>query len=534
MIKLGLKFFMVCLCSLSALAQTVQDDFEGNGTITTWYGDGLNIDLNFVNPYLETINTSNTVLQYNDIGGLFANLRFDVLANFDLSVNNTFSFKIYVPSSSITGTQPNQVSLKLQNRFLGAPWSTQTEIIKPIALDQWQEVTFNFADDNFINLDAGSADPISRVDFNRVLIQVNGENNTDFVTAYIDDFLYDGLIDIPVVPEFDHLIWSDEFNGSGAIDGSKWFHQTLLPNGESWFNNEIQHYTNRLTNTFQSEGNLNLVAKQETFTDQGVTKQYTSARLNSKFAFTYGKIEVRAKLPTGVGTWPAIWMLGKNIIEPGAYYSDAFGTTPWPACGEIDIMEHWGDNQNFVQSAMHTPSSSGGTINKGGQIVPTASTAFHVYTLVWTDEQMIFSVDDNVHYIYNPEVKNADTWPFDDQQYLLFNVAILPNINPNFTEDAMVIDYVRVYQEAPLSVDNQIVDAIALYPNPTSSYVTLKTNTNTVGAKVRIYNVLGQEMIQFNLNSIEQTLDISGFSKGIYILNLVTSDATFTKKIVKN
>ena len=90
----------------------------------------------------------------------------------------------------------------------------------------------------------------------------------------------------------------------------------------------------------------------ETYNNQGQTKQYTSARLNSKFAFKYGKIVCRAKLPTGIGTWPAIWTLGKNIDENGAYWDNlGFGTKSWPACGEIDIMEHWGSNQNYVQSA---------------------------------------------------------------------------------------------------------------------------------------------------------------------------------------
>ena len=243
-----------------------------------------------------------------------------------------------------------------------------------------------------------------------------------------------------------NLVWSDEFNGTGAVDNTKWFHQTQLPDGNSWYNGEVQHYTNLITNTYQNSGALNLVAKKETYTNQGVTKQYTSARLNSKFAFKYGKVEVRAKLPSGVGTWPAIWMLGKNIIEPGGYWSATYGTVNWPASGEVDIMEHWGSNQNYVQSAMHTPSSYGGTVNLGGQVISTASTAFHIYTLVWTAEKMEFAVDGNIHYTYNPTVKNASTWPFDAEQYLLLNLAIQGNITSNFTQGAMEVDYVRVYQ----------------------------------------------------------------------------------------
>ena len=114
---------------------------------------------------------------------------------------------------------------------------------------------------------------------------------------------------------YDTLVWADEFNIDGSLDTTKWWQQTVLPNGTSWWNGEIQHYTDRDTNANVSAGNLHLTALRESYSNQGVTKDFTSARLNSKFAFTYGRVEVRAKLPTGVGTWPAIWMLGQNIAE---------------------------------------------------------------------------------------------------------------------------------------------------------------------------------------------------------------------------
>ena len=113
-----------------------------------------------------------------------------------------------------------------------------------------------------------------------------------------------------------NLIWADEFNTNGNVNQEKWFQQTQLPNGYSWYNNELQHYTDEIENSYVSNGTLKIVAIKENYTDQGHTKPYTSARLNSKFAFTYGKVEVRAKLPSGQGTWPAIWTLGKNISEP--------------------------------------------------------------------------------------------------------------------------------------------------------------------------------------------------------------------------
>lgn len=246
--------------------------------------------------------------------------------------------------------------------------------------------------------------------------------------------------------QFTNLVWSDEFSIDGAVNSANWFHQTQLPDGGNWYNGEVQHYTNRQANSNVSAGTLKITAKKENFTDQGVTKEYTSARLNSKYAFTYGRVEVRAKLATGTGTWPAIWMLGKNVIETGGFWTATYGTVSWPACGEIDIMEHWGNNQNYVQSAMHTPSSYGGTVNLGGQTIPTASSAFHVYSLVWTAQKMVFSVDGIEHYTYNPTEKNASTWPFNQPQYLLLNVAMQPAISPSFTQSAMEIDYVRVYQ----------------------------------------------------------------------------------------
>lgn len=248
--------------------------------------------------------------------------------------------------------------------------------------------------------------------------------------------------------QFDTLVWADEFNGNGAINSENWFHQTQLPVGGDWYGGLIQHYTDREENAYLKNGFLNLVAKKELFDDQGEVKQYTSVRLNSKFAFTYGRIEISAKLPTGVGTWPAIWMLNKNINENGAYWEkQGFGTTNWPECGEIDILEHWGKNPNHIQSAVHTLASYGhDVVNVGEQKIANASDKFHVYTLEWTKDKMVFSIDDLEHYRYNPSIKNAATWPFDTDQYLLLNIAIEPDIDADFIESSMEIDYIRIFQ----------------------------------------------------------------------------------------
>ena len=193
-----LLFVTIIICfPLTLLSQVsnINDGFEGNGNITTWAEDSSTIDTEFSNPYIEEINTSNTVLKYEDAGGDYANVRFQTSENFDLSKNSSFSLKIYVPSNSITGTQQNQISLKLQNSTLVQPWTTQSEIIKAIVLDTWQEVTFNFATDAYRNQDSNSADPTTRTDFNIVLLQLNSEGNTDAVTGYIDDIFYSAAQD---------------------------------------------------------------------------------------------------------------------------------------------------------------------------------------------------------------------------------------------------------------------------------------------------------------------------------------------------
>ena len=539
--KLRILLFAFLISFFTKAQEKVEDDFEGNGTISNWTADATSINTSFSNPFKEGINTSNTVLQYKDEGGQYANVRFDVSKNFDLSNKYTFSLKIYVPSNSITGSQNNQISLKLQNNNLGAPWSTQSEIIKNIVLDQWQVVTFNFKDDNYINLSANSGTPTSRSDFNRILLQVNGENNTDKVIAYIDDFSYDGTL-----PEsnntnhnFDTLVWADEFDGNGSLDNTKWYHQTFGPNGGKWFNEELQHYTDSNNNSYLANGNLYIVGKKETKTQNGVTLDYTSARLNSKFAFTYGKIDVRAQLPKDNGTWPAIWTLGKNISEPGAYWqTQGFGNTSWPECGELDIMEHGLHATNEISAAIHTPSSSGNTVNTAKKMLADVG-SFHVYSMIWSQDKITFLVDDVVFYEYNPTVKNDDTWPFNKEQFLLLNLAIggySGTVDANFTEAQMVVDYVRVYQTSGSLSTSDVgisINNIKLYPNPAGNEITISGNQLSEDSNLTIFDITGKKITTLSQNSTTKKHDVSYLSKGIYFLRITHQNNNKTIKFIK-
>lgn len=316
-----------------------------------------------------------------------------------------------------------------------------------------------------------------------------------------------GFSQVDVV--YNNLVWSDEFNTNGAIDSNKWFHQTQLPSGGSWFNNEVQHYTNLLSNSFVDSGNLNIVAKKEQFTDQGITKQYTSARLNSKFAFTYGRVDIRAKAPNASGTWPALWLLGKNVNEDGGFFDSNFGTTSWPACGEIDIMEHGifpGQPINYIGAAIHTPSSFGNTLNKGGIQATDISQNYHIYSMNWSPNQITFLLDGVVFYTYNPTVKNASTWPFNADQYLLLNIAMggfAGTIPTSFVQSSMIIDYVRVYQNTAVdtqSPSNFVASVGALTGSSVELLMNANDNSGTIaytisysGGTFTIYNPSGSQ-----------------------------------------
>lgn len=239
------------------------------------------------------------------------------------------------------------------------------------------------------------------------------------------------------------LVWSDEFDIPGAPDASVWGYDL----GNSGFGNrEVQNYTSNSENVRVENGTLIIEAKKN-------TGEWTSARVKSQGlkSFTYGKIEFRAKLPAGTGTWPALWMLGENI-----------STVNWPACGEIDIMEHVGKEHGQVHASLHTPSSSGATQNTSTTTVSDVSGTFHIYAVDWDQNKMDFYVDDKLYYTYAPSTKNDNTWPFNKPFFIIMNIAMGGNwgsapqyetnglkngIDPALTSAKMGIDYVRYYSK---------------------------------------------------------------------------------------
>jgi beta-glucanase (GH16 family) len=235
------------------------------------------------------------------------------------------------------------------------------------------------------------------------------------------------------------LTWADEFDGS-AVNTDFWTFET---GSSGWGNNELQNYTNQ--NTEVVNGKLIITAKK--VNESTTVGSYTSSRIvtKAKKEFKYGKIEIRAKLPSGTGIWPAIWMLGSN-----------FNTAGWPACGEMDIMEYVGYEPNVVHSTVHTTSGSGGNGSGNSMNLTSCEEEFHIYGLLWTEEKLTFYVDtpDNIVHTYNPAVKTAENWPFNQTAFFILNVAVGGNwggaqgIDNSIFPQSMEIDYVHVYQES--------------------------------------------------------------------------------------
>jgi beta-glucanase (GH16 family) len=228
------------------------------------------------------------------------------------------------------------------------------------------------------------------------------------------------------------LVWADEFNTNGAPDPAKWGYD-IGTGSNGWGNNEFQYYTNRSDNSVVSNGTLKIIAKRENFSGSA----FTSARLLSKnkFAFKYGKVEVSAKIPAGVGTWPAIWMLGSNI--------DAVS---WPACGEIDIMEHRGSELNKMFATFHYPGRSGGNADGNTKVITNATAEFHKYSMDWSASSIKIYVDDQLIH----SMVNSGSVPFNQNFFFILNVAIGGSfagaVDPLLAAATMEIDYIRVYQ----------------------------------------------------------------------------------------
>lgn len=242
------------------------------------------------------------------------------------------------------------------------------------------------------------------------------------------------------------LVFADEFEAGTQPDPRKWRYDTHR-NAEGWYNNEKQYYAAaRAANARIEDGRLIIEARREDIENLpgNRAQKYTSARLISTgdAAWTYGFYEIRAKLPCGRGTWPAIWML------------PADEAVKWPDGGEIDIMEHVGFDPGRIHHSIHTRAFnfSRGTQQTTSHMVGNVCTSFHRYQLLWTATRLVFGVNDVPKLLFEKRREGRDRWPFDAPMNLLLNIAVggdwggRKGIDDDAFPARMEVDYVRVYQ----------------------------------------------------------------------------------------
>lgn len=343
------------------------------------------------------------------------------------------------------------------------------------------------------------------------------------------------LIAVTGYTQQDTLFWSDEFNGSGPPDPATWSYD-LGNNG--WGNNEIQNYTD-LTQNVRQENGLMVIDALKT----GNT--WTSARIISrnKFNFIYGRVAFSAKLPSGSGTWPALWMLGEE-----------FSTLGWPACGEIDVMEFVGKNPGVIHSSIHTSSSFGNTVNTNTWFVDGCSSGFHTYEATWSPDKIEFRIDGYMFYSYEPVVKIGATWPFNKSFFLIMNIAMGGNfgsdpqyetnglkngIDPALTSARMEIDYVRVYKSIyPASIDDPqnfydpgTQGKPIFSPNPAEEKIRIQS-TGGHPLKGTISDISGKYIFSFQTERESDEIDISSLAKGCYFISVGNGRSIKTNKLI--
>jgi beta-glucanase (GH16 family) len=236
------------------------------------------------------------------------------------------------------------------------------------------------------------------------------------------------------------LKWSEEFNGT-TVDTSQWNYKT---GATGWGNDELQNYTDG-NNVEVADGSLKIIVKKEG--EGQKVGDYTSARITSTQKVQYGHVAIRAKMPDyrGKGIWPALWMLGADITEIG-----------WPQCGEIDVMEYVSKNPDQVLQTIHSVAnnhSNGTQISTDFIALPTIEEEFHIYGLLWKEDQLQFYIDspDNITLtIDRPEDYNNENWPFMKEYYFILNIAVGGNLGGEVDDlifpATMEVDYVRVYE----------------------------------------------------------------------------------------
>lgn len=360
---------------------------------------------------------SASVTRTTSEGTMHFNLSLDKVTTVPVSVNYSLADgtatapKDYTAASGTVTIPANQLTSEITVQVKADPTDTRQDNL---------QFTIQLSNPKACTIGVGSA--------TGTIVTENGTNFTTDNTGFTTPNTYAGKT----------LVWSDEFSGN-SLNTNDWNYETGNGSG-GWGNNELEYYTNSTKNVFVSNGNLIIEARKESIGGFN----YSSARLttaNKKF-FTYGRVDMRAKLPKTKGIWPALWMLGSNVSTVG-----------WPACGEIDIMELLGQEPSKSYATLHYNNSSGVHGSKGNSYTLNGSAfydQFHVFSMDWVQDQVKIYIDNNL-VLTVTKADVGSNYPFNNPFFFIFNVAVggnwpgSPDATTTFPQ-RMIVDYVRVFQ----------------------------------------------------------------------------------------
>ena len=240
-------------------------------------------------------------------------------------------------------------------------------------------------------------------------------------------------------------------------------------------------------------------------------------------------------MPSSGGTWPAIWTLGANIDEIGNFFGNTYGSVGWPNCGEIDIMEQNGWDKNITYAYLHYTNTNTNSYENTGTTTPISDSSgtYHIYSLIWDEDTIQVLLDENVIF----ERVNTNNIPYDNLHYILLNIAMGGNLGgaipSNFTQDVMEIDYVRVYEQSNLGLENAVAHQIKIYPNPASAVTHIELQKFDSIKSLSVIDITGKIVLnKTSVNDYKTQLDISALKAGLYMIRIETPTESFVKRLI--